>query len=442
MPRLTWKPHPFRLLFYLELSLLAIALLAAFAPFLHHPPHPFHPHPPHLRPPGILRPIHLTSLNLRFRPGVVLSIAALGLMGLRLPFGSRLVQALYTSLGFALAWLAVLLGGRVERVFPALILVVAIRACLFFPWSGRLVVALLAYLSFLSMLLMSFFQIRPLGIPLGRPFPRRLLNLPSEFLRDVFLGFMLNSAILFGLVLIFVLLLVGALLAEKQSRQELALANRRLRQYALLIEDQATLQERNRIAREMHDSVGHSLTAQSIQLENVAMLLNQDTNKAASHLDKARQLGKQALQNVRHSVASLRNHPLQGQALDVAIAKLIKEFEANNGIVIDVQINLTSAPSNEIATALYRVIQEALTNISKHSQATQIQLSLDEINQAISLQIIDNGQGFNPSENTTGFGLQGMHERIETLGGTFWLQSQVAQGCQIQVNIPLITNEG
>ena len=89
----------------------------------------------------------------------------------------------------------------------------------------------------------------------------------------------------------------------------------------------------------------------------------------------------------------------------------------------------------EITTALYRIAQEALTNISKHSNATQVHLTLTEQNNHIYLHIKDNGKGFNPAENTTGFGLQGMRERTEALNGKFELTSTPQQGCEITVEI-------
>ena len=116
-------------------------------------------------------------------------------------------------------------------------------------------------------------------------------RLPPEELRRVWFGWTFNSALLFALALIFLLLLVGAVIAESRSKTKLIEAHRRLREYAGQIENQATLEERNRITREIYDSVGHYLTAQSIQLENTALFISKDTNKAANHLEKARKLG-------------------------------------------------------------------------------------------------------------------------------------------------------
>lgn len=414
-----WKKHPFRLLLYLEWILLGIAFLAVFSFFLD-----FHPR-------------HLHQPRTNFPIGTTIGIFLLGIMGWRLPIGSRLIQGLYIGVGFGLSWLAVLLGGRGERIFPALLLIVVIRACLLFPWSGRIIVSILSYLSFILLQLMGWLKISPLGIPLTRPLPREIRHLPAEELQNLLFNLILNSALLFGLVLAFVLLLVGAVLAEHQSREQLAIANLRLHQYALTVENQATLQERNRIAREIHDSVGHYLTAQSIQLENTAVFLFQEPQKAANHLQKARSLGKEALQNVRSAVATLRNDPLKKRSFSSSIQQLIAEFKRNTNIEVKSEITLSVELSSEVSLVLYRIIQEALTNIAKHSQATLIHLRITEQEQIIQLQIDDNGDGFNPTENTTGFGLQSMRERTEALNGNFYLASQPGQGCQIEVEIPL-----
>ena len=139
--------------------------------------------------------------------------------------------------------------------------------------------------------------------------------------------------------------------------------------------------------------MGHSLTAQSIQLENVAMLLDEkDVEGANQNLQKARQLGKEALQNVGQSVATLRKHPLKGQSLPTALRKLVQEeCEKTTGIQINSTIDLNYPLSMEISTAVYRVIQEALTNIAKHSRANRVSLVLQENTTGILVSIKDNG---------------------------------------------------
>lgn len=234
-----WLKHPFRLLLYLEWVLLGTALLGAVSFVFPHPRH------------RVMS--HSWELNL----AGIICIAILGLMGLRLPKNSRLFQQIYILIGFVLSWLAIVLISRGERIFPALLLIVVIRACLLFPWFSRVVVAAVAFSSFLTLQIMELMRFELFGISLGKPLPRLLRRLPPEEFRRVWFGWVFNSALLFAFVLAFVLLLVSAVLAENSSKAKLAAAHRRLREYALQIEDRATLQERNRISREIHDSVGH-----------------------------------------------------------------------------------------------------------------------------------------------------------------------------------------
>ena len=414
-----WRKHPFQLLLYLEWVLLGIALLGAFGGLIPHPRH------------------HWVSNSPWSSALGIMCIAILSFMGLKLPQNLKVIQQIYILSGFIFSWIATLSISSGERISAVLFLVVVIRGCLLFSWKGRIFTAVLAYASFLTIQIMSLMRISPWGVSLGRPLPPVLRRLPPDELRRVLFGLAFNSALLFAFVLAFVLLLVGAVLAESESRTKLIQANRRLREYALKIENQATLEERNRIAREIHDSVGHYLTAQSIQLENTAVFLARDSLKAANHLAKARQLGKEALANIRASVATLRQNSVSEKSFEANITELISEFQSNTNIAISSEIVLTPLLSIEVSTALYRIVQEALTNITKHSQATKVKLSLKQTAEKIILSVLDNGRGFNKNDNTTGFGLQGMKERTEALGGTFTINSSSSQGCQLVVEIPL-----
>jgi signal transduction histidine kinase len=166
------------------------------------------------------------------------------------------------------------------------------------------------------------------------------------------------------------------------------------------------------------------------------MWLEENQPRASDHLQKARVLGKEALQNVRQSVATMRQPPLQGKALPETLQKLIQEFERTTGIHADLQVQIARSLPTEVAIALYRIVQEATTNIAKHSQASAVHLTLKETLKDLELIVEDNGQGFDPTVNTTGFGLQSMRERTEALGGVFELHSQPNQGCRIRLSIP------
>ncbi len=119
-----------------------------------------------------------------------------------------------------------------------------------------------------------------------------------------------------------------------------------------------------------------------------------------------------ALKEVRKSIATLRVDPLVGLSLPEAIANLVEEFKRSSGILTILEINLQSTIKNEIKVAIYRIIQESLTNICKHSSATEVTIKI-QIETNLMLIIQDNGKGFKINQNTTGFGLQSMCDRTK-----------------------------
>jgi signal transduction histidine kinase len=249
--------------------------------------------------------------------------------------------------------------------------------------------------------------------------------------------FILGYALLFGLTFVFVLLSMNSMVAERQSREKLAIANEKLRQYALRIENQAILQERNRIARDIHDSLGHSLTALNIQLETAVKLWQSNPDKAKTFLARAKELGSQSLQEVRQSVSTMRSDPVQGRPLEDAIAYLAEELQRSTGISASCTLLVARPLPAELHTAVYRIVQESLTNICKYAGASEVKIQLKATTDKLDLIIQDNGRGFNVETNTTGFGLQGMRERTLALGGQLLIDSQPGAGCRISAHFPL-----
>ena len=388
--------HPFRFLLYLEWLLLGFSALMALMPS---------PSP---------------RFSAMYPELTICSLTIFGLMGLRLPTFNKTNKIIYTALEVILILITGFFGGRSARLFPFLYLILVTRSCLIFQLPGRLTVTLSSFILFI-------FTLRQ-RIPPGRF---------SPIAQERFRFFSFSLAVLFGLSLVFVLLLMNTVLAERQSRDKLQAANEKLRQYALKIESQATLEERNRIAREIHDSLGHSLTALNLQLETALKLSKHDIPRAMTFLATAKELGSKALQDVRQSVSTMRSHPLQGQTLEEAIKVLAADFQRYNGILPTCQISIISPLSMEISTAIYRIIQESLTNISKYAQATEVRLELITTLTGLKLIIQDNGKGFDGGQNTTGFGLQSMRDRILALGGEFEINTHPDAGCQIIVQVPL-----
>jgi two-component system, sensor histidine kinase and response regulator len=231
----------------------------------------------------------------------------------------------------------------------------------------------------------------------------------------------------------------------QQAQSELVQVLAQERSLKQRIEEMAAIEERNRIAREIHDSLGHSLTALNVQMQAVASLLLTDPTQAQAFLTQAQRLGTTAMQEVRESVRALRADERTEKPLAETIADLAEEFRQVTGITPAVCTCLTKPVSSSVSKALYRIVQEALTNISKYAQATQVQIDLGttgdvlaEGRDCICLTIADNGQGFNGQQETTGFGLQGMQERVAALDGEFRLTASLGAGCQIQVELPLL----
>ena len=123
-----------------------------------------------------------------------------------------------------------------------------------------------------------------------------------------------------------------------------------------------------------------------------------------------------------------------------AIALLCQNFSSRTKVVPNFSSVLDSPLTEEIKLTIYRIVQEALTNIAKHSQPTEVNLKVQTFPQFLHLSIEDNGQGFNPEQNTTGFGLQGMKERVMALNGTIKILSSFGCGCTIDIKIPLPKN--
>jgi signal transduction histidine kinase len=428
------KANPLRLLVYLEWILFLITTMGKF----HGSQMPTHP---------LKLPLLFLDLSANYSLGSMFCAIAFMIIGLWQPNHKSWAKIAYVGSGFALIGLMGLNDNQSISIFPSFLLIMVIRGCLSFKLPGSLVVAGISFAWFSISLclgmqyILTNFNIQqvPAIITPGSK-PKILFQLYSndEQFKALIFNMAINTTVLFCLISLFVFLLVNALLGEYRSRQELATVNEQLRNYALLIEDRAMLQERNRIAREIHDSLGHSLTAQNIQLANALLYLHSNLERSETFLTAAKKLGSHALRDVRHSVATLRADPLQGKLLNAAIAELVKDLEYRTEINFHYQSEIPDLLSNEITSTVYRIIQEALTNMIKHSQATEIKISLQLVGNYLEVQVQDNGTGFNPQENTTGFGIQGMRERTNALGGKFNLVSFPGKGCQVTAIIPLL----
>lgn len=220
--------------------------------------------------------------------------------------------------------------------------------------------------------------------------------------------------------------------AEKEAlAEELSEANAQLRSYALQAEELAAAKERNRLAREIHDGLGHHLTAATMQLRAGRAVLRQHPDKAELALEKAETLTQDALSDVRRSVAALRTLE---RPLAEALASLVQETNAA-GTPTDLKIEGTPRHLEpHVESSLYRVAQEGLTNVRKHAQATHCAVTLTYHPQTVELSIKDNGVG---SANASGgFGLVGIRERVAHLGGETHIDTTLQKGLKLRVSVP------
>ena len=360
---------------------------------------------------------------------MIVGLMVLGLLGLRLPNGPSLSKWAYIMGQFGVIFLSNLLGRSIVAI-P--LLVVVVRSCVLFPRQGRWWVSGLAMgltIAFLKFHAYDDIQAEYLA-SLKEP-PMTLEQFQVITRLDV-----INEIVFFALILAFVLILVNTLLAECRSRQQLTAAHKELRYYAARIEDQAMLQERNRIARDIHDAVGHNLAALRIQLENVGRFCPTDSPQDG-YLQTAQQLAAKALTEIRQSVATLRADPLQGKPLRAALESLCHTVQPQLPGTLTCDLQIPTSVNREIGAMVYRLAQEALTNILKHSQATQIQLRIQSPPGALWLIVDDNGVGFDPTLTTAGVGLKSMQERAEAIGGQLQIVTVPGQGCQITAKLPL-----
>ena len=230
----------------------------------------------------------------------------------------------------------------------------------------------------------------------------------------------------------------GAHHEVRRLASELSSANQRLREYAVQAEELSATRERNRFAREIHDTLGHFLTVANIQLEAARTLWATDPDRAQEAVFKAQTFTQEGLQDVRRSVASLRNSPLDNKSLAQAFQELMTSG-GNEKSAVEFTILGTPRPlSSPVELSLYRAAQEGLTNARKHSHANLVHVQLDfQADHSVLLSVNDNGCGTNASPPSGGFGLRGLQERAQLLGGSVEIATAPNAGFTLKFQVPV-----
>ena len=257
------------------------------------------------------------------------------------------------------------------------------------------------------------------------------------------LGTALINAAIMSTAIFFVVMFTQLRLNERGAREkaeelarQLEAANHQLAEYASQAEELAVTQERNRLAREIHDNLGHYLTIVNVQIEAAKVIYESDPARALDALNKAQDLAKKGLTSVRESVAALRVSPVENRPIEEAITELIEESQATGIETVFKVVGARKPVESKSALVLYRIVQEGLTNIRKHANASHVDVELDFSRpDIIRLTLRDNGSG--AADTSGGFGLIGLRERVQLLGGEFKIQTQPEQGFEIDVTLPL-----
>jgi two-component system NarL family sensor kinase len=202
------------------------------------------------------------------------------------------------------------------------------------------------------------------------------------------------------------------------------------------------VEERNRLARELHDTIAQGLTATTLQIESADALLDVGSNaeRARESLRRALSITQSNLEEARRSVLDLRAAPLEGRSLSEALKALVNEWEAETGTATRFQaVNGRRPLPPRVEVALYRICQEALTNVARHAEAERVTVRLIATTEQVQLIVEDDGRSFDASEVVDRHGLVGMNERTRMLGGTLDLRTRPGAGTRVQVTVPLET---
>jgi len=219
---------------------------------------------------------------------------------------------------------------------------------------------------------------------------------------------------------------------------ELQQAHRQLQEYAGQAEELATAKERNRLARELHDSVAQTLYGLTLQAEAASRQLNAgQTEEVSGYLREIRESAQQTLQETRLLIFELRPPILESEGLVSALRTRLESVESRSELKTQINLQEVGKLPGGIETGLYGISNEVLNNILKHAHASEVAVSLEKQPGKIVLQISDNGIGFDlaSAENHGGLGLKGMRERAEQIGGDLRINSG-ENGTQVRVEVP------
>lgn len=229
-------------------------------------------------------------------------------------------------------------------------------------------------------------------------------------------------------------IITNLMVTQRQQRRALAQANIKLNQYAETIEQLTVSRERNRLARELHDTLAHTLSALAVNLEATKTMIDADQIEVQKMIDQSLNTTRNGLTETRRVLKALRAAPLDDLGLEMALQQLVNHATGRSNL--NIQLEVTGSVNNlspNIEQNLFRIAQEGLENIIRHANAQNVILRLSHINGFLSLEIIDDGKGFQPVRvgHEDQLGIVGMQERASMLGGKLEITSNPDNGTTI-----------
>jgi signal transduction histidine kinase len=253
---------------------------------------------------------------------------------------------------------------------------------------------------------------------------------------DAFLlgGYALMSFSRLALIVLVGFVIMRFVAAQQEERQALEAANRRLAARAATAEQLAESRERNRLARELHDTLAHSLTGLNLQLQAVDTLLDHDPAAAREQLAEAKSTVRSGIQESRRAILALRATPLQDLGLSEALRQLARKHTDRTGVALACDVAEVGVLDPLTEQTIYRVAEAALDNSERHAAATEmtVRLAKRDPGGGLVLEVADNGVGFDPRQVPADrLGLHGMAERAALIGARLDVESTLGQGTRV-----------
>jgi NarL family two-component system sensor histidine kinase YdfH len=258
---------------------------------------------------------------------------------------------------------------------------------------------------------------------------------------------LVQLAPLFGGMLAFVLIYVVLYIRQVQARgeaqaylQELEVAHRQLTKYAERVEELTISQERQRMARELHDTLAQGLAGLILQLEAADSYLESgNLVQGQTVVQQAMQRARTTLQEARRAIQALRPAALEQDSLIDAVGREVDQLAATTGLQTAIEVSARPSVPPETAQDILRIVQESLSNVARHAQASHVQVRLARQGDGLEVIVRDDGKGFGAVEgqDRSGcFGLAGMKERAERMGGELRIESRSGKGTTVILSVP------